>query len=104
MSPSLNPDDAHAAVGVPPYVWEYVGWAVKAVLVFCFGWIIALYNDVKGLKKWQCGINAAAEFRDQQRAEILGIVKEVRDDVKHIRENHGERIAHLEGRNEGEDL
>jgi hypothetical protein len=103
VSPSPNPDDAHAAVGIPPYVWEYIGWAIKGLITFCFGWVIVLYRDVQSIKTWRARIDVAASFRDQQRGELLEIVKEVLHDIKAMQKDHGERIAALEGRNEGED-
>lgn len=101
MSPTPT-EETHAAIQLPADVWEFIGWAIKGLITFCLGWIVVLYRDVQGLKTWKARIDVTASFRDQQRGEILDIVKEVRDDIKAIAKDHGERIATLEGINEGE--
>ena len=102
MSPTPT-EETHAAIQLPTDVWEFIGWAIKGVITICFGWVAVLIKDVRSLKTWRSTQSVLAEVRDQQRTEILEIVKEVRDDIKRIAEDHGERIATLEGINEGKD-
>lgn len=99
MSPAPT-EETHAAIQLPTDVWEFIGWAIKGVITVCFGWVAVLIKDVRSLKTWRSTQSALAEVRDQQRTEILEIVKEIRGDLKEIREEHGERIATLEGINE----
>jgi hypothetical protein len=97
MSPAPT-EEANTAIQIPAGAWEYLGWAVKGFITVALGWVVVLWNDVQGIKRWRAGVEAQASMRDQQRGEILEIVKEIRDDVK----DQGQRIAHLEGFHESE--
>ena len=78
------PDDA---------TYDWLTWAVRAVLIASAGAIVKLWRDVGLLLHWRVGQIELNQQRDRDRAEILATVKRI-EERQHTQ---GERVAHLEG-------
>ena len=99
MSPVPNPDEAHTAINIPAgATYDWLTWITRGLLAFAAGLAAKLWKDVSGLKHWRTEQTALYSQRDEERREILSTVKRIEEKLSPM----GERVAFLEGRNEGE--
>lgn len=99
MSPAPNPDDAHTAISISnEAAYDWATWFIRGVLAFVAALAVKLWRDVMGLKTWKAEQIALYSMRDKERGEILATVRRIEEKLDPM----GQRVAHLEGINEGE--
>lgn len=97
MNPT--PDETHAAIQIPHgATYDWLTWITRGLLAFAAGMAAKLWKDVSALKHWRTEQTALYNKRDEERGQILATVLRIEEKLM----TQGERVAFLEGRNEGE--
>ena len=95
LMPTPTPDDAHAAISISRDVaFDWATWSLRLIVMAVAGVVAKLFRDVAGLLSWKTQQSALSAVRDDERREMLGILRRMEE----RQNNQGERVARLEGR------
>lgn len=93
--PTPTPEDAQAAISISRDVaFDWATWSLRLIVLGVAGVVGKMFRDVADLMRWKTHQSALSSVRDEERREILGILRRMEE----RQSSQGERVARLEGR------